>query len=189
MTDNTPYADWLKEHPIVLPPPPTEPQERRFGPCAKCGGLEIHVAYHNGEAERGAWSVESCAYSKPCGDRGRRGEHLAVVCRRCQWGWVEEVGSSPERSSPGVTERTIAIVKAASLTSDAIVDAVRDAVVETMERNCIPKVVAMSQETLDTLVGEHVDPEVRATQVNTPYGLLPVRLNPHAPRGSVDVIA
>jgi hypothetical protein len=73
--------------------PKTTDPERHFGPCPKCAGSDLNVRFHEG-ARPHCWlcSIASCQYSEgTCGEKGRRGEHLAVHCRRCQFGWTERV--------------------------------------------------------------------------------------------------
>ena len=67
---------------------------RDFGPCPKCGGHDLLVQYHLGRRHCTDCNViDSCHRSEECGPRGKRGEHLRVHCRRCQYGWLEPVGA------------------------------------------------------------------------------------------------
>lgn len=67
---------------------------RNFGPCSKCGGFDILVQYHVGQLHcADCEQIESCHYSEECGKNGKAGEHLRVHCRRCQYGWLEDVES------------------------------------------------------------------------------------------------
>jgi hypothetical protein len=85
-----------KKSPPQPPPPPPPPPDRDmgrvFGPCVKCGGTDVHVAFHDGRAEKmypGTY-YPACEYSKPCGPNGKAGAHLAVHCRRCGFDWFEQ---------------------------------------------------------------------------------------------------
>jgi hypothetical protein len=84
----------------VLPHPDFSTQfERKFGPCPKCDNSDLAVTFHDGkrvEAHPG-YAIPSCKHAKECGRDGKRGQHLVVHCRRCQFGWRERPGSWRER--------------------------------------------------------------------------------------------
>jgi len=74
---------------------PDHSRSRSFGPCSKCGGDDMLVQYHDGaEHCDDCHKISSCDYSPECGDQGKSGEHLRVHCRRCQYGWLEDVGDA-----------------------------------------------------------------------------------------------
>jgi hypothetical protein len=68
------------------------PKPREFGPCPKCEGDNIGVAYHDAKPhckDCGQEDPPSCKYDH-C---GRKGEHLRVWCFRCQYRWLEDASS------------------------------------------------------------------------------------------------
>jgi hypothetical protein len=86
---------------------------RQFGPCQKCGGIDIYVQFHDAKPhcrECGILKVtpESCKTFK-CEETG---EHLRVNCRRCQFAWYEKPGTgSMSRGSLNLPEALVTDVE------------------------------------------------------------------------------